>query len=126
MEIRPEETYTFEHAGHVFVWNVSKAWRLIEQAPRDIDMFRPAEQGVTEDHLRERYPDLDEEYAKTTDLSRPLLFVPYNGAAQLFDGWHRLFKAVRNKVSELPAYLLTEEEANACLELHIPPKGERT
>ena len=92
-EIRPEETYTFEHAGHVFVWNVSKAWRLIGQGPRDTDRFCPAEQGVTEEHLRERYPDLDQEYAETTDLSKPLLFVPYNGAAQLIDGWHRLVRS---------------------------------
>jgi hypothetical protein len=116
-----DERFEFQHEGHTYVWNISKAWRFIQESPREPDYFRPAEQGVTIEHLQERYPSLDWEYAKTTDLSRPLLFVPYRGQAQLADGWHRVARAVLEGIEELPAYLLTDEEANACLLLHLPP-----
>jgi hypothetical protein len=116
-----DEKFEFTHEGHTFVWNISKAWRLIEGSPRDPDYFRPADQGVTVEHLEERYPSLNWEYAKTTDLSRPLLFVPYRGQAQMVDGWHRIARAVLEGVEELPAYLLTEAEADACLLMHLAP-----
>jgi hypothetical protein len=116
-----DEKFEFQHEGHTYVWNISKAWRLIEETPRPLDYFRPAEQGVTVEHLQERYPSLDWEYAKTTDLSRPLLFVPFNGKAQLIDGYHRVAKAVLEGIEELPAYQLTQDEADECLLLHLPP-----
>jgi hypothetical protein len=119
-----DEKFEYQHEGHTYVWNVSKAWRLIEKTPREPAYFRPAEQGVTVAHIWERYPSLDWTYAKTTDLSRPLLFVPFAGAAQMVDGWHRIARAVLEGVEELPAYLLTEEEANSCLLLHLSPSGE--
>jgi hypothetical protein len=115
-----DETFSFQHEGHTYVWNVTQAWRLVQELPRDPVYFHPAEQGVTVAHLNERYPSLDWEYAKTTDLTRPLLFVPYNGQAQMLDGWHRLGRAVLEGVAELPAYLLTQEEADECLILHLP------
>lgn len=110
-----EETFSFQHEGHTLVWNVTKAWKIVGERPRDPDFFRPAEQGVTVAHLMERYPSLDWEYAKTTDLTRPLLFVAYRGKAQMIDGWHRLARAVLEGVSEMAAYLLTEAEADAVL-----------
>lgn len=116
-----DETFTFQHDGHTFVWNVTRAWTTIQEKPRNPDYFRPADQGVTIAHLRQRYPDLDWDYAQTVDLTRPLLFVPYAGRAQMIDGWHRLARAVLDGVPQLPAYLLTQEEADDCLALHQPP-----
>jgi hypothetical protein len=121
-----DEKFEFQHEGHTYVWNVTNAWRLIEATPREPDYFRPAEQGVTVEHLKMRYPSLDWEYAKTTDLSRPLLFVPFQGKAQLLDGWHRVARAVLEGVVELPAYLLTQEEADECLLLHLKSGQSRT
>jgi hypothetical protein len=115
-----EETFVFEHAGHTFVWNVTQAERILENAPREVEWFHLQEQGVTVEHIRERYPDLDWEYAKAADLSCPLLFVPFAGNAQMIDGWHRLARAAMEGIPELPAYLLTEAEANDCLVLHLP------
>lgn len=116
-----DETFSFEHNGQTYLWNVSRAKAIIAERPRDPDHFRPAEQGVTREHLEERYPTLDWEYARTTDLAQPLLFVPFAGRAQCIDGWHRLGRAVLEGISELPAYLLTEEEANECLVFRLPP-----
>ncbi len=118
-----DETFTFQHEGHTLVWNISKANRIIEASPREPDFFRPFEQGVTREQIQDRYPALDWEYAKAVDLTRPLLFVPYRGLAQLVDGWHRLARAILEGVAELPAYLLTEEEARECLVLHRTPEG---
>lgn len=115
-----DETFSFQHNGATFVWNVTRAWQFVSDAPRPPDYFRPSEQGVTAAHLSERYPSLDWEYARGTDLSKPLLFVPYQGRAQLIDGWHRLAKAVLEGIEELPAYLLTEAESEACLIVHRP------
>lgn len=119
------ETFSFQHDGRTCVWNVTKAWALINEGPREPDKFRPAEQGVTVAHLTERYPTLDWNYAKTADLTKPLLFVPYAGQAQMIDGWHRLARAVLENIPGLPAYLLTQEEADQCLVLDLPSKGQK-
>ncbi|MBB2940513.1 hypothetical protein FB565_000217 [Actinoplanes lutulentus] len=57
---------------------------------------------------------LDREYAMTADLANPVivaqLLVENQPAPLLIDGTHRLYRAWREKVSELPAYVLTVEE----------------
>ena len=119
-----DQVFTFTDAtGTEWHWNASLGYRLIEQTPRPPMEFYPSDCGIDMAHLRERYPDLDEEYAKTVDLSRPILFVPfYDGTSVLCDGWHRLARAVMEGISCLPCYQLTPEEAEQVLILKIPPK----
>lgn len=63
-------------------------------------------------------PDFDCEYAMTTDLTNPLivatLHLPGSGSsALLIDGTHRLYRAFREQVAELPAYVLDVDESLA-------------
>jgi len=119
------ETFSFtDQDGVGYVWNVTKALKIIKESPRETVMFAPAEQGVTIEHIRQRYPDIDLEKAKKTDLSQPLLFIPFQGNSLLVDGWHRLARAVLEGVEELPCYLLTEEEADSVLVLLEPLPGK--
>jgi hypothetical protein len=62
---------------------------------------------------------MDIDHVLTCDLSVPLLFVPFAGRHQLVDGWHRLARALIEGetlgLAELPAFLLTQEEADSLL-----------
>ena len=63
-------------------------------------------------------PDFDREYAMTTDLTSPLivatLHLPGSGnSALLIDGTHRLYRAFRQSIPELPAYVLDVDESLA-------------
>jgi hypothetical protein len=54
---------------------------------------------------------VDEEHLQEADLNRPLLMArirELNGSALIIDGWHRLAKASRNDVTELPVIVLDE------------------
>lgn len=62
--------------------------------------------------------EFDREYAMTTDLTNPLivatLHLPGSGnSSLLIDGTHRLYRAYREEVTELPAYVLTVDESLA-------------
>ncbi len=110
-------------SGLTYHWNASEGRRRAERRGDILD-FCPGDFGIDIAHIRERYQKLDEAYAMFTDLTIPLLFVPFAGpgsrgsdrpTAQLIDGWHRLFKAVVTGVEVVPAYLLTQEEADRIL-----------
>jgi hypothetical protein len=63
-------------------------------------------------------PDLDREYAMTTDLDQPLIFATLQAAGQapeqlLIDGWHRVYRAHAEQRTHLPAYVLDIEESLA-------------
>ena len=124
-ELVVSETYQMtDEDGTRYEWDVSLGRRLAQERGADVLPFCPAEHAITPEHLRERYPDLDEAYANAlsaADLARPLLFVPFQGRHLLVDGWHRLFRAVTAGVPELPAYLLTETEADAILRQRTAP-----
>ena len=129
--------------GWVYLLNATKGRRIAEKnqacgRTRPL-RFEPAEHDITIEQVRSRYPSLDETYARTTDLRQPLLFIPHrangnsgsSGENQaeptllLIDGWHRLMKALLTGVPELPAYLLTEQEAAAILIGKTPPTSKR-
>ena len=119
-----DQVFTFTDAtGTQWHWNASKGYRLIKQAPRPTMEFYPSDCGIDMAHLRQRYPDLDEQYAKTVDLSKPILFLPFHdGTSVLCDGWHRLARAVMEGITCLPCYELTPQEAEQVLVMKIPPK----
>ncbi len=121
-----DQVFTFTDAtGTEWHWNASLGYQLIEQAPRPPMEFYPSDSGIDMAHLRQRYPSLNEEYAKTVDLSRPILFLPFHdGTSVLCDGWHRLARAVMEGIPCLPCYELTPEEAEQVLVIKIPPKSQ--
>lgn len=114
-----QETFVYQHEDKLYRWNVSAAWRLLLEKPRQPEEFYPSEQGVDIHHLLDRYTDLDLDYAQTCDMTLPLLFVPFLGYSQLVDGWHRLCRTLMEEetpgCAALAAYVLTQQEANAIL-----------
>jgi hypothetical protein len=116
------------HFG-VWVFAVHTAMALIAAAPRPtrpLDVLSWADAfGLTRiDNptpntigLLGPTPDgLDREYAMTTDLTRPVivaqLLIDGLPPSPLFiDGTHRLYRAWREGVAQLPAYVLTVAES---------------
>src|SRR5262249_14340642 len=112
MAVINHETFDFHDDGQHFEFDVTLGWYFvwcIEGETVDFDLVTA---GIDRAHVQERYPDLDWEYAKTRDLEHPLLFVPWKGRHLLVDGWHRLAKAVLDGVTELPAFVLSENETD--------------
>jgi hypothetical protein len=111
-----DQVYSFvDEDGTKYNWNTSLGRRIAEGYGRETVLFCPSEQGVDLAHIRKRYPELDEDYAMKTDITEPILFVPFKGKVQLVDGWHRLAKAVKLGVLEIPALVLTQREAESIL-----------
>jgi hypothetical protein len=116
-----DQVYSMETKdGWQYHWSVAEAQSraLLRGSYWTISL---REIGITCDFIRAQYQGLDEAHAMTTDLGRPLLFVPFEGSHQLIDGWHRLFKAAATGVDVLPALVLTQEDADASLILRLPP-----
>jgi hypothetical protein len=107
--------------GTQYHWNVTKARRIAEKRG-EVHIVSLSQMAATMERIREQYDGMNEVYALTTDLTKPLLFVPLKGEDQLLDGWHRLFHAAFLGVDELPAYILTQEEADRCLMFILPPE----
>ena len=123
-----DQVYSFEDGDGVeYHWNASMGMRLIEANPRETVIFSLVECEATEERIKERYPEIDEHAAMQADLTMPLLFVPHRGKVQCVDGWHRMWKAATLGMPELPAYVLTEAEANMILIAQLEPgKGIMT
>lgn len=114
-------TYTHEATdGTLRAWDVTRGGQIVADG-RDPLRFSLPGHGVTVEKVRELYRGLDEAYAMTTDLTRPLLMIPFFGECLLVDGWHRLFKAAVLGVEDVLIYLLTQEEADTIQWLELPP-----
>ncbi len=107
--------------GTQYHWNVTKGRRIAEKRG-EVHIVSLSQMGATIERIREQYDGMNEFYALTTDLSKPLLFVPMGEEQQLIDGWNRIFHAAFLGVDELPAYILTQEEADSCLLCTLPPE----
>lgn len=114
-----------------WLFDIDAAQALIAAAPRDVlDLNVPAwatALGLTRlddpEHTKVNLigpapGGVDRLYAMSTDLSDPVILgrvrigdIP--PAALLIDGVHRLYRAWREDVLHLPAYLLTAEETRA-------------
>ena len=63
-----------------------------------------------------KYSTIDERRVKTADLNAPLLvYHDKKYGLTVIDGVHRLTKALRNHISSLPAYLLTDADLKSAL-----------
>lgn len=116
-----DQVFSFQdEEGTQYHWSVQEARKRAEDHCV-LGVVCLKEAGMTPDRLRQLYQGLDEDYAMTTDLSRPLLILPLDGKHVLADGWHRAFRAAMTGVDILPCYVLSEEDAEACLIVKLPP-----
>ena len=112
------EVYEFTDGadGRRYLWNATEGRRIAEASGREIVAVYPAEAGITKENLLAFAPDLD--LAKALSLPGaallvPLLFVPFKGKHVCIDGWHRIARALHHGFPCLPAYVLTEIEAES-------------
>ncbi len=116
-----DQVYSMEDTnGEQYHWSVTEGKRRahLRGALWTVSL---SEIGITCAFIHAQYQGLNEAHAMTCDLRLPLLFVPFGGSHQLIDGWHRLFKAAATGVDVLSAYCLSQEDADACLILTLPP-----
>jgi hypothetical protein len=121
-----EPAQWFRFGGWIF--DIDQAQALLADKPRELQplLVMPWVRQYGLDLLGEPNrvpilgigPDFDREYAMTTDLTSPLivatLHLPGSGnSSLLIDGTHRLYRAYREHVTELPAYVLDVNESLA-------------
>lgn len=112
--------------GHTYLWNVGNAAHIVKTSDRKTQPFVLADYGITEELCRKWRPGLDEELAMRLDLDTPQIVATLEDRTVILCCWLRLFKAVREGVTELPAYWLSSEDAEGCLTFHLAPEGETT
>lgn len=117
-----DQVYSMEDEtdGYQYHWSVGEAKKQAKKRGQ-LYTISLSECGITMERVRRQYHGLDEAHALTTDLTEPLIFVPYKGKDQLIDGWHRVAHALLTGVDALFAYFLTQEEADAALVCTLPP-----
>lgn len=94
--------------GFPFNWNVSRALEWIQENLDVIELsvvkIGPADPGADS-------ANLDEDFLQQADLTKPLIMVRMRPEFfRLIDGNHRVAKARRSGMHELPAYYLTQEQ----------------
>ncbi|MBS2966808.1 hypothetical protein KGA66_27475 [Actinocrinis puniceicyclus] len=105
-------------------FDVEEAHRLLRETPRlacrlPVDAWARL-YGLDDNpaSLIAPAPNFDRAYAMRTDLSRPVILALLAtddgiGNPILIDGCHRLYKAYRERVPDLPAFQLTISETRA-------------
>lgn len=87
-------------------WNVTKAQEIARDLPT-------GKLGVGDWSKHLGIIALDDDHLDSVDLRRPLILVriaDVGGLVLLIDGWHRLARAVRDGIDELPFHLLDEDQ----------------
>lgn len=128
-----DQVYSYEtDEGWQYHWSIAEAKKRAE-ARGELTTISLSDAGMTLEMVRLMNHGMDETYAMTTDLLKPVLFVPFyperdlgrpNSTTRvhvLVDGWHRVFHAVSTGVDILPCYVLTEEDAQVSLIIKLPP-----
>jgi nitrogen fixation protein len=87
-------------------WDITKAWKIANGLPVRRFNAQPwfGWLGLIQ---------IDEDHLASADLERPVLVVKIRelgGAPLVVDGWHRLAKAQRDGVAELPVVVLDEDQ----------------
>lgn len=130
---RTDQVYYYKtDEGWQYHWAIAEATKRAE-AYGELSTVSLSDAEMTVELVRAMNRDLDEAYALSTNLLKPLIFVPFQleeGEAStgeratvhvLIDGWHRVFKAASIGVDILPCYVLSQEDADACLIIKLPP-----
>src|SRR5260370_23939587 len=114
--------HTDEH-GTTRAWDVTQGIQIASDGRPTVPL-NLEQLGLTAERIETLYEGIDREYAMTTDLSEPLLVIPFFDAILVIDGWHRLLSAASRGVRELPALFLTQKEADAIkwLEIRSPER----
>ena len=94
--------------GFPFNWHITRAAAWIEENRDQIELsvvqVGPRSPGADS-------PNLDEDFLPKADLTKPIIMVRMRPEFfRLIDGNHRVAKARRMGMAELPAYYLTEEQ----------------
>lgn len=102
--------------GQVFTllrwrWDIDAALAAVDAAPREVELVPVRALAQLLGLIR-----VDQDRVDQADVSQPILLAPYPDDPEFvvtIDGWHRITRALRDGVDELPAYRLTREEADA-------------
>ena len=110
------QVYEFNDAedGRTYFWNATEGRRLAEERRAEFVPIRLADVGMTPQMVLQRAPDLDRKKALSLPgqaLLSPILFVPHRGRHVLIASRLPNYKAAVQGFPVLPAYLLTEDEA---------------
>ena len=111
------QVYEFNDAsdGKTYYWNATLGRLNAVASGRRAVPVDLAKAGMTMERILAMYPDLDVSRALGLPLDAlldPLLFVTHKGRHVLIDGWHRLYRASALGIGVLPAYILSQEEAD--------------
>lgn len=97
--------------GELFVYagkryDLAKAKDMIKATPRPVEakalsLFKAMYWEAVK---------IDWDKAEKTDTAIPVIVGTEEGKLVLLDGWHRYAKALRGRMTEIPAVTLTEEE----------------
>src|SRR3954464_11058503 len=90
-------------------YDLAKAKDMIKATPRPVEM-RPLSQFKA---MYYEAVKIDWDKAEKTDTAIPVIVGTQEGQPILIDGWHRYAKALRTRLTELPAVILTEDETKA-------------
>src|SRR6266545_7133896 len=104
-------------------WCISRALELIDANPTAAQFIQHAEIEGLDRYLaatsdvshtqRLLVVEVDQQYAATADLTKPIILVRFvtdsgtDCGLLLIDGWHRVYRARREGRTHLPAYLLS-------------------
>ncbi len=100
--------------GELFVfagkrYDLAKAKEMIKAAPRPVE---PKALSLFKSMYWEAVK-IDWDKAEKTDTAIPVIVGTEEGKPILLDGWHRYAKALRTRLTEIPAVTLTEQETTA-------------
>lgn len=90
-------------------YDLAKAKEMIKAAPRPVEM-RPLSQFKA---MYYEAVKIDWDKAEKTDTAIPVIVATEEGKPVLIDGWHRYAKALRTRLTEIPAVVLTEDETKS-------------
>jgi hypothetical protein len=91
----------FTHDGNRY--NLNKVLELVSKKP-------VSNIGINKLDWILKHTDVDEERAKKADVTTPILITDYKGKIAVVDGVHRLSKAKKEGVEELPTRYISSEE----------------
>ncbi|MER6171295.1 hypothetical protein [Streptosporangium sp. NPDC001681] len=93
-----------------YAWDITAAKERAANEPTG-NLIVPEWRGVAS------MVDVDQGHAATVNLSEPLIVVPIDDAGHFpVDGWHRIYRALREGVPALKAVILTTDEER---QIHI-------